>query len=446
MAPGFQELLSNSYTFGADLTAKVTTEYEAQTLAAQSAEQVKTLTAKLTVYNSNLAAVTALIQDFNSDIAAATNPTVKAQLIADRAPYLTDQSSLKSTIRALGTTISQLKSTGRPVNPNTLASIDKVSAPSPIKTILKSGLQKITYNVGSVKDAYFSGRESFMKEVSPQPGNTPVYVENAANLWAGGIANKGMIQTWSPPASTGATVNKDASKSSAMIGQTNPNPTPYGYQFQYNPTNIMMSYAGTPSVDMAYEASGQDKFNFVGTGTTQSTIGFQILINRVYDMKYYSNTGVLKPGAESVYSPAPPSYQDQQDIYNKGTMYDIEFLLRTLLGMTMPSYLRGGQTADMGFVTAIPVELHLGQSLRYLVWINQLTVNHVLFNERMVPLFTTVDVSCNRMPDFGAFSDDYNAQLATEKGATKFVGKSAVGASDLTASDADNNVWDSTGP
>jgi hypothetical protein len=415
MAPGFQELLSNSYTFGADLTSNIKTSDEASELASKAFEQIKTLTTKLTVYNSNLTAVTKIVQEFNADISAATNPTLKAQLIADRAPYLTDQASLKSTVGALSNTISQLKSTNRPINPNTLASIDKVSAPSPVKTILKSGLQKITYNVGSVKDAYFSGRESFMKEVSPQPGNTPVYVENAANLWAGGVSNKGMIQTWSPPESTGATVNKDASKSSAMIGQTNANPTPYGYQFQYNPTNIMMSYAGTPSVDMAYEASGQDKFNFVGTGTTQSTIGFQILINRVYDMKYYGNNGVLKPTAKNVYSPVTPTYQDQRDIYNKGTMYDIEFLLRTLLGMTMPSYLRGGQTADMGFVTAIPVELHLGQSLRYLVWINQLTVNHVLFNERMVPLFTTVDVSCNRMPDFGAFSDDYNAQLAKDK-------------------------------
>lgn len=414
MALGFQEQLTNSYTFGTAPKAN-TGEYDAQVAASQSGVQVRTLTDKLAVYNSNLTAVTQTIQSYNAAIKAATTTEQKNQLIADRAPYLTNQTALKTTIATISTTITQLKATSRPVDPNVIASIDKAVAPTPIKTILKTGLQKITYNVGSVKDAYFSGRESFLKEVAPQPGNTPVYVENAANLWAGGIANKGMIQTWSPPESTGASVNKDAASSSSMIGQTNANPTPYGYQFQYNPTNIMMSYAGTPAVDMAYEASGQDKFNFVGTGTTQSTIGFQILINRVYDMKYYGTNGLLKPGVKNIYSPVTPTYEDQQAIYNKGTMYDIEFMLRTLLGMTMPSYLRGGQTADMGFVTAIPVELHLGQSLRYLVWINQLTVNHVLFNERMVPLFTTVDVSCNRMPDFGAFSDAYQGQLDKNK-------------------------------
>jgi hypothetical protein len=281
-----------------------------------------------------------------------------------------------------------------------VAKSDAAIAKIPSKIITKTGLTKITYNVGSVREAYFSGREQFLRETLIHPGNTPSRVDNAANLWAGGVANKGMIQTWSPPDPSTSNVSPENQN---LVGEQT-KLTPYGFQFQYNPTNISMVYSGTPNVDIMFEASGGDKFNFVGTGVTQSTIGFQILLNRVYDMKYYGVDGKLKPGADKSYSPIAPTLAEQKEIYNKGTMYDMEFLLRTLLGVTMKSYLRDnyldGQTADMGFVTAIPVELHLGQNLRYLVWVNQISINHVLFNERMVPLFSTVDISCQRMPDF----------------------------------------------
>jgi putative thioredoxin len=70
-----------------------------------------------------------------------------------------------------------------------------------------------------------------------------------------------------------------------------------------------------------------------------------------------------------------------------GTMYDVEYLLRTLLGYTLKSYLRNNQTADMGYLGARPVELHLGKSLRYLGTVTSLRIEHVIFNEQMVPLF-----------------------------------------------------------
>jgi hypothetical protein len=92
--------------------------------------------------------------------------------------------------------------------------------------------------------------------------------------------------------------------------------------------------------------------------------------------------------------------KEEQDIYNKGTMYDLEFLLRVLMGTTMDSYLRGENTADMGWLPAIPVELHLGKSLRYLGVVNSLNINHMIFNERMVPLFSTVDIAFARLPDY----------------------------------------------
>jgi hypothetical protein len=383
------------------LGTNATTANEAIEFGRKAQAQLKDFRDTRTTDQIYVASLDATIQGYNASISTTTDPTAKAALIASRAPLLVERDAYTQKIDELTAFISAIEKFNLPINPAFVAKSDASIAKLPIKVITKANLKKVTYNVGSVREAYFSGREEFLRETLIHPGNTPLRVDNAANLWAGGLANKGMIQTWSPP-------DPETTASGAPENQSIPGEqtklTPYGFQFQYNPTNISMVYSGTPSVDMQFEASGGDKFNFVGTGVTQSTIGFQILLNRVYDMKYYGVDGKLKPGADKSYSPIPPTLAEQKEIYNKGTMYDMEYLLRTLLGVTMKSYLRDnyldGQTADMGFVTAIPVELHLGQNLRYLVWVNQISINHVLFNERMVPLFSTVDISCQRMPDF----------------------------------------------
>ena len=90
-------------------------------------------------------------------------------------------------------------------------------------------------------------------------------------------------------------------------------------------------------------------------------------------------------------------------------MYDVEFLLRVLMGTTMNSYLRGERTADMGWLPAMPVELHLGKSLRYLGTVNSLNLNHMIFNEKMVPMLTTVDISFARLPDYPATGSNSGA-------------------------------------
>ena len=71
-----------------------------------------------------------------------------------------------------------------------------------------------------------------------------------------------------------------------------------------------------------------------------------------------------------------------------------------MLGVTIDSSLRNIKTADLGWVGAMPVELHLGPGLRYWGTLAGLTVNHVLFNERMVPMFSTVRIDFNRLPDY----------------------------------------------
>lgn len=284
---------------------------------------------------------------------------------------------------------------------------------------------KLRYNVGSVSEAYFTSRTEFLLEKantdklgSAVEGNRPSPALNSAlELWNNGKSSKGMFITWRD-LSTGF---DDKTADQNLLG-TNEKLPPHAFRFQYNPGSISMAYAGTPLVDPNFEAAGLDKFNLTGTGVTQSTIQFQLLINRMYDMKYYvredeivtdgeggvNPPGTLRPGVGNVYGEEFVSPEVQRAIYNMGTMYDFEFLLRTIMGYTMKSALRDysffkdGGTADMGFLGARPVELHLGKNMRYLVFITGINVEHVIFDNRMVPLFSNVSITCSRLPDYAS--------------------------------------------
>lgn len=259
------------------------------------------------------------------------------------------------------------------------------------KSINKTTFAPLQYNASSVKEAYFSTRTDFINKVMLSH-NQPRVVRSASDLWTSVIASKGMIVT-SEQVLKAWNSGSNKAQSTDYFDKHN-----YGFQFQYNPGTVAMSYFTSPNVDVTMITSGSEMFNLAGVSGSQGSVSFQIIINRIFDMQYYDTDGNLRNPER--YSKRPATVQEEKDIYNKGTMYDLEFLLRVLMGTTMSSYLRGENTADMGWLPAIPVELHLGKSLRYLGVVNSLSVNHIIFNERMVPLFTTVDIAFARLPDY----------------------------------------------
>ena len=258
----------------------------------------------------------------------------------------------------------------------------------------------LEYNLPAVRDAYFKDNMSFFDyNTYNQPRN---YIADAKELWTNGISSKGMFQTWTPPDGVVTSEFIDGFDIDNSLG--NATWKKYGFQFLYNPGNISMSYSGNVDVDVSLMLSGREKFNPVSTKATQSTISFEILLNRMFDMQYYDKTtGRIQAGqnATQLYGSRFPRFADQTEIFNKGTMYDVEFLLKTLFGFEVPSQLGRGKTADMGFVIPRPVELHLGNKLRYLVYVEGFQLNHVIFDTRMVPLFTTLSITANRVPDYG---------------------------------------------
>ena len=275
--------------------------------------------------------------------------------------------------------------------------------PAPAPIVLNYDNKKFSYNIGCVRDAYFSKRQSFHQELTPNATgaikDSPVKIASSEELWSKAGTNKGMITLFTP---TDSGMGLDGTTPVEGSPYSPKEWEKYGFQFHYNPTSIDMVYAGAPNTDVALEMSGQEKFNLIGAQVSQSTLALDIVLNRVADMKYYDEKGKIKADVvdrDNLYAPRFPDNTEQQAIFKKGTMYDVEFLLSTVIGYRLDTKYRG-RTADVGWLSGRPVTLSLGKSLKYLGYINAFSVKHVIFNERMVPVFSTLSLNFNRIPDY----------------------------------------------
>jgi hypothetical protein len=124
----------------------------------------------------------------------------------------------------------------------------------------------------------------------------------------------------------------------------------------------------------------------------------------MFDFQYINENGIKNGQISDFYAGNVPNNSELKLIYNKGTMYDIEYLLQTMFPFEPYASQLRDTTSDIGFLGASPVELHLGNKLRYVAQINNISVNHVIFDNRMVPLFTTISIATNRIPDYKATS------------------------------------------
>ena len=176
--------------------------------------------------------------------------------------------------------------------------------------------------------------------------------------------------------------------------------TLYGFKFLYNPKEVAMTWGIAEGVNWDVVATGLDKSTPIGLGLMTSTVSFSLLINRTGDMNFLDSNGLVSGIDISKIYPYSVSSDDLKLIYKKGTMYDIEYLFRTINGLnSIYDSNLNGKTADQGWLNGTPVELHLGDGMRYLVRIGSMDVNHTIFNERMVPILSTINLTCHRFYD-----------------------------------------------
>ena len=286
---------------------------------------------------------------------------------------------------------------------------------------INADAQDVLYNVSGVKSIYLRSGQGYDKGHWLIKNNSPSVVKDAMDLWTTSQGHKGMFQTFFGEGTYNSYQNVGGEVKKTVLPQR------YGFQFHYNPTTVSMAYSSVLVADPNFAVASKNATNYVPAEGGGGTISFQIVINRIEDMSHYYNytdyftdlaihsgnpsdynlykvnklkdIGTLKHGHDEVYANRKPNRAEQKAIYNKGTMYDVEYLLRTVSGVTMHSVLRDEETADMGWYIKRMVDLHLGPKMRYRGFLVGLTVTHVLFDERMVPVLSYIDLGFDRRPD-----------------------------------------------
>ena len=256
-----------------------------------------------------------------------------------------------------------------------------------------------SYNAPMIQHAYFNTASiapSLQTSLTTLKGTTP---EKFTDALSGAFNKKGTRGVIQMSADTASNYKKQMKNKKQVFN-------PYGFRFHYNPGSISMNYGNLKGMSPELLMSGRDQFNQLTPLDSGSGLQFDVYLNRIEDMNYVTKNGTLENSKGKVFNPLElysedVSSDDIKDIYNKGTMYDLEYLFKAVNGPggDYKSVLRG-QTSDIGWLNGVAVEFHLGKNMRYLCRINSISVNHAIFNERMVPTLTTVNISASRFFDF----------------------------------------------
>ena len=258
------------------------------------------------------------------------------------------------------------------------------------------------YNAPMVNAAYF-GVQSFQDNILGNNRVDPGAYTDARNAWSGVTGGRGTIQM--DKKLLQASNNQLSTQNDTLDLQK------YGFKFLYNPTTVSMAWGLMNYMDPPFEASGADVFSVVSAGLMTSTVEFELILNRIEDFSYLNENGL---SSQNPYSVTVPN-DDLKAIYRQGTMYDMEYLLKTLNGpSSVYTSELNGLTSDRAWLRPTIVELHLGSAMRYRVRIADLSINHIMFDSRMVPILSSVRIKCSRFND-GPTAMPSNAIVGSHK-------------------------------
>jgi len=290
-------------------------------------------------------------------------------------------------------TITKTTSQSSGINTSSLAGIEAASGGAKVPSPLT-----YYYNAPMIKTSYLSGGAS---QDSPSPQ------QRTSNLSVSGADNYGQgLDAWTGVAASKGVIQMDVTSAFSIANSSTYNTTQYdgnlyGFKFLYNPKEVAMTWGVAEGQNWEGIAAGLEAGTAPSSALQNSTISFSLLLNRSNDLGYLDSNG-LKAGVGNPYGTFAHSKtinEELAELYEKGTMYDMEYLFRTLTGLNSISYSGfKGDTADQGWLQGFAVELHLGNRLRYLVRVTNVDLNHIIFDERMVPIVSYVNISCARFP------------------------------------------------
>jgi hypothetical protein len=251
------------------------------------------------------------------------------------------------------------------------------------------------YNAPMINTSYLN-TDGPQQQTIKQPTNDPGNVLKAQESWTDAyLGSKGIIQMDSDVVMN--TANYAPNKDNNYDGNL------YGFKFLYNPKEVNMTWAVAEGMNWEGIQAGLDPGTAPTAALNNSTISFSLLLNRIGDMGYLTSKGLkqnVNPYTKFNIIPGKTIDQEVSEIYNKGTMYDLEYLFKTISGINSTFTSKFSDiTADRGWLYGFAVELHLGNKMRYKVRISSLEVNHAMFDERMVPILSYVNITCARFPN-----------------------------------------------
>ena len=184
----------------------------------------------------------------------------------------------------------------------------------------------------------------------------------------------------------------------------------WGFQFLWNPDGISIN----TDVNMSVTPNVNDMFSTVSQAyPTMQSISVSVMLDRTNDfacfrgMKNssgYSETELAEMMGfyPNAYGVMPNPGAEIKELLLRGTMYDLEYLYRSINGNPPSTNFMSKETADMGFLTPSQIAFQLGpdkNSIAYLGYINSLQVQHMTFTEEMIPIRTQVTMSISVLTD-----------------------------------------------
>ena len=215
----------------------------------------------------------------------------------------------------------------------------------------------------------------------------------------------------------------------------------YGFRFLYNPASYGESISVDPNI--AANVAATDTANSMAPN---SSFSFSLYLNRIEDMRYTSYPG-------SAAYPVPITQNDWEGITQFGTLWDVEYLFRTINGQMRDTW--RGTTSEFGIIVGVPCRFYLGRGRRLRGRIVSVTMNHLMFTKDMVPILTAVQVNVLRYPDTAGDIGEDNNFLNPEQDASNTAKSSdnpyiklaaALGGSLNTSSPASNPVQPTAAP
>lgn len=377
-----------------------TTKDSVQDIEAKIAKNAKDLRSANTAYKK---AGDALILDPNNATKQSAYKTaqIKVKDLQSQKGSLEGRLKVvKSTLSAYNTVLTKLTDITNQTSGGLLTTGDNSGTNGENASGGPSTIKKYYYNAPAAKSIYFSSSSgnSLQTSLTKSQKAVPAEMLNAlTDAFKTPNGNRGAIQMYSETSKYLAQRLKPKNKKEVV--DTNP----YGFRFHYNPTSISLTYGSMDKMSPELMRDEMQVFNPV-TPINVGGVSFELYLNRIDDLSFIQSNGTLSLGGTTFGStdiyPEEVDAAQLKQIYRKGTMYDLEYLFRALHGgqNDYQSIMRG-KTSDIGWIARVPVELHLGDGLRYLVSLNSIGVNHVLFNDRMVPMLTVVTIQGSRFFD-----------------------------------------------